>query len=191
MAKVEDLPAYRWKTPLQRCVQLLKRHRDIFFYNDDDSKPASIIITTLSAMAYHGENEIGSALEAILFSMGKFINSTSPRVPNPVNPEEDFADRWSDSGSIHLNLEAKFRKWLRQAQTDFQSIWKAHKPEIIVDIVERKVGASLNIKIIGNIIGGNQTGGLLKSAAVPAGLSFPDKPLVPKRPEKFARMISK
>ncbi|MFO7559946.1 MAG: nucleotidyltransferase [Desulfobacterales bacterium] len=191
VAKVEDLPAYRWKTPLQRCVQLLKRHRDIFFYNDEDSKPASIIITTLSAMAYQGENEIGSALETILFSMGKFINSTSPRVPNPVNPEEDFADRWSDSGSIHLNLEAKFRKWLRQAQTDFQSIWKAHKPEIIVDIMERKVGASLNIKTISTIIGGNQTGGLLKSAAVPAGLSFPDKPLVPKRPEKFARMVSK
>ena len=30
-AKVDKLPAYRWKSPLQRCVQLLKRHRDIFF----------------------------------------------------------------------------------------------------------------------------------------------------------------
>src|SRR5206468_627154 len=27
-AKVDDLPAYRWKSPLQTCVKLLKRHRD-------------------------------------------------------------------------------------------------------------------------------------------------------------------
>lgn len=31
VAKVDDLPAYKWKTPLQRCVQILKRHRDVMF----------------------------------------------------------------------------------------------------------------------------------------------------------------
>jgi hypothetical protein len=29
VATVDDMPAYRWKTPLQRCVQILKRHRDV------------------------------------------------------------------------------------------------------------------------------------------------------------------
>lgn len=38
------------KLPLQRVVQLLKRHRDIMFDGDDD-KPISIIITTLAARA--------------------------------------------------------------------------------------------------------------------------------------------
>src|SRR5437867_8630977 len=45
-AKVDDLPTYQWKSPLQTCVKLLKRHRDIMFVDDPDGKPASIIITT-------------------------------------------------------------------------------------------------------------------------------------------------
>ena len=43
---VNPLPKYqRNKLPLQRVVQILKRHRDILF-NGDDDKPISIIITT-------------------------------------------------------------------------------------------------------------------------------------------------
>ena len=191
VAKVDELPVYRWKSPLQRCVQLLKRHRDMFFSDDEDSKPASIIITTLSAIAYQGENDIDDALETILFSIVKLVNSTSPRVPNPVNPAEDFADRWSDPASQHLNLEVKFGQWLRQAQVDFQSIGKERKPELIVEMAKSKLGALLNVKNLSTKIGIDQARGLLKSAAVPAGLSFPDKPLVPKKPAKFARMVIK
>ena len=42
------------KLPLQRVVQILKRHRDMMF-NGDDDKPISIIITTLAARAYNKE----------------------------------------------------------------------------------------------------------------------------------------
>lgn len=185
-AKVDELPAYRWKSPLQRCVQLLKRHRDIFFTEDEDGKPSSIIITTLSARSYQGEAEIADALETILSTMGTLVNPTSPRVPNPVNPAEDFADKWSDPASRHRNLEAKFRRWLRQAQIDFDAIGKERKPELIVEMVKSKLGALLNVKYLSTKVGIGPTGGLLKPAAVPAGLSFPDKPLVPKTPAKFA-----
>ena len=102
-AKVDDLPVYRWKSPLQRCVQLLKRHRDIMFADDSDGKPASIIITTLAARAYQGEVDIADALNTILSRMGGLVNAAAPRVPNPVNPAEDFGDRWSDPASSHLN----------------------------------------------------------------------------------------
>ena len=30
-SSVEDVPAYEWKTPLQRSIQMLKRHRDVMF----------------------------------------------------------------------------------------------------------------------------------------------------------------
>jgi len=30
-ATVEDVPPYEWKTPLQRSIQILKRHRDVMF----------------------------------------------------------------------------------------------------------------------------------------------------------------
>lgn len=185
-AKVDELPAYRWKSPLQRCVQLLKRHRDMFFTDDPDGKPQSIIITTLSARAYQGEAEIADALDMILSNMGALVNPASPRVPNPVNPAEDFADRWSEPASRHNNLEAKFRSWLRRAQIDFDAIGKERKPELIVEMVREKLGASLNTKDISTKLGIGPTSGLLKPAAVPAGLSFPDKALVPNKPAGFA-----
>src|SRR5208337_1219737 len=87
-AQVDDLPAYRWKSPLQRCVQILKRHRDVMFADNLDRKPISIIITTLAGKAYQGEVEIAEALDRILSNMGSLINPTTPRVPNPVNPAE-------------------------------------------------------------------------------------------------------
>jgi hypothetical protein len=34
-AQVEDVPDWQVKTPLQRAVQLLKRHRDVYFTNPD------------------------------------------------------------------------------------------------------------------------------------------------------------
>jgi len=185
-AKVEELPAHRWKSPLQRCVQLLKRHRDVFFADDRDGKPASIIITTLAARAYQGEAEIADALELILTTMRTLVNSTSPRVPNPVNPAEDFADKWNDPAYRPNNLEVKFEHWLRQAQIDFEAIGKERKPELLVEMARNKLGASLNAKDLSTKLGIDPTDGLLKSAAVPAGLSFPDKPLIPKKPAGFA-----
>lgn len=185
-AKVDELPAYRWKSPLQLCVQLLKRHRDIMFADDPDGKPASIIITTLSSRAYQGEAEIDDALATILATMGALVNPTTPRVPNPVNPAEDFADRWSDPASRNWDLEAKFGRWLRQARQDFDAIREERKPELIVEAARNKLGVSLNAKDLSTKLGIGLTGGLLKPAAVPAGLSFPDKPLVPQKPAGFA-----
>lgn len=63
---VRAVPKYQSnKTPLQRAVQILKRHRDIMFAGDED-KPVSIIITTLAAKAYQGEGSITEALQTIL-----------------------------------------------------------------------------------------------------------------------------
>jgi hypothetical protein len=185
-AKVDELPAYLWKSPLQQCVQLLKRHRDIRFRDDPEGRPASIIITTLSARAYQGQAEIADALETILSAMKTLVNPVTPRVPNPVNPAEDFADRWSDPASRHHNLEVKFWDWLRQAQKDFEAIGKERKPDLIVEAAKDKLGAALNAKDLSTKLGFGPTGGLLKPAAVPAGLSFPDKPLIPTKPAGFA-----
>ncbi len=54
-ANIEDVPDYKVKTPLQRAIQILKRHRDIMFANDPDGMPISIIISTLAAHAYNNE----------------------------------------------------------------------------------------------------------------------------------------
>jgi len=72
-SKVDDLPFYKKKNPLQRSIQLMKRHRDNMF-GDDDSKPISIIITTLAAKTYDGESNLLDALKKIIFNMEDFIN---------------------------------------------------------------------------------------------------------------------
>lgn len=121
-AQVDEIPIYKRKTPLQRVIQLLKRHRDQMFKDDPDVKPISIIITTLAARAYQGEADIESALRNILARMGDLVNQKQPRVPNPVNPNEDFADRWSMPENKDMHLEQNFRNWLRQAKVDFDLI---------------------------------------------------------------------
>jgi hypothetical protein len=186
MGKIDDLPAYRWKSPLQRCVQLLKRHRDLMFVDDPDGKPASIIITTLSGRAYQGEVDIADALDTILSSMASLVNVSTPRVPNPVNPAEDFADRWTHKDAQRHNLEANFWRWLRQAQTDFEAIGKQRSLNLIVETARDKFGTSLDPKDLGRRISLSAQEGLLKAAVVPGGLSFPDKPLMPNKPAGFA-----
>lgn len=142
-AQVDDIPLYKRKTPLQRAVQILKRHRNQMFRDNEDSKPISIILTTLAARAYQGEIDVQSALTTVLSEMGNYVNPNYPRVPNPVNPKEDFADRWSMPRYKHLNLEQNFWNWLTQAQTDFEIVTTSDDIRYISDhLMERY---SLNI----------------------------------------------
>lgn len=118
-ATVDKLPPYGWRSPLQDAVKLLKRHRDIMFRTNDDAKPISAIITTLAAKAYDGETDVDAALTSILAKMGTLVRPIHPRVPNPVNPAEDFADKWPEPEYAHLKLEQNFWAWLLAAQKDF------------------------------------------------------------------------
>lgn len=153
MAKVDKIPAFRRKSPLQRCVQILKRHRDVMFKENDDAKPISIIITTLAARAYNGEAEIEDALGAILNGMGAQINPAKPKIPNPVNPVEDFADKWYDEKYKHLNLEGNFHDWLSQAQADFRAIVSARDSKSLVEQAMDRFAVRLNEEDISRKLG--------------------------------------
>lgn len=180
-AKVDRLPTYRWKSTLQRVVQILKAHRDQKFRKDPDGKPASIIFTTLAARAYQGQTDIAEALTSVLAEMPRLVSATKPRIPNPVNPlYEDFADRWTPTNK----LEDKFWWWLGEARKDFEALKNARKPELIVESARSNFGAKLNLQEITGKFGA--TGSLLRAAAAPAGLSFPNKPVVPQKPSGFA-----
>lgn len=143
--KIDDLPTYKWKSPLQRVVQILKRHRDkMFFDAPTEMKPISIIITTLSAEAYQGESEVAEALGNILNRMPELVSSQEPQVPNPVNPNENFADKWSTPEGRRLNLENNFWNWLKQAQVDFNLIESTDDMDFIVDQTKEKYGVILD-----------------------------------------------
>ncbi len=116
-ASIEEVPEYKVKTPLQRAIQILKRHRDIMFDDDKDNRPTSIIISTLAAWSYNNEGDLMDALQNIVIKMPGYIESRegSSWVSNPVNPMENYADRWRE----HPQRESNFRKWLQQVQVDF------------------------------------------------------------------------
>ncbi|MDA4848598.1 nucleotidyltransferase domain-containing protein [Hoeflea poritis] len=151
-AQIDDLPAYKRKTPLQRVVQILKRHRDQMFKNDEDSKPISVIITTLAARSYQGETTLESALEGVLLRMGDHVNASAPRVANPVNPSEDFADRWSMPQYGHLHLEENFWSWLAQAQTDFELLNDPKSVAFVSEQIQTKLGTTIPLAAIAGII---------------------------------------
>lgn len=143
-AQVDDIPLFLRKTPLQRAIQLLKRHRDVMFRFKPDSKPISIIITTLATRAYKGKQNVYEALNNILQNMESFINVNYPRVPNPVDPKEDFADKWYDPKYSNLKLEENFNLWVFQAKQHFQNITSQKDASFITEQVERSLSLKLN-----------------------------------------------
>lgn len=148
-ASTEPIPQYSEKSVLQRCIQLLKRHRDNMFYFPNDSKkaegkPISIIITTLAARAYNGESTIEEAILNILNKMPQLIANQAPRIPNPVKPEEDFADKWDDAQFQDLKLELNFKAWLMQAKLDFSKLIQTQQLTEIKSILNEGFSLSIN-----------------------------------------------
>lgn len=117
-AAVEDVPTYELKTPLQRAIQLLKRHRDVMFADNPDVAPISMILTNLAGHAYGGEADVYDAVRGILARMLNYVRAERPRVPNPTHPDEDYADKWSRD----RRLELSFLQWHSQAVRDFGTL---------------------------------------------------------------------
>jgi hypothetical protein len=133
---VEDVPAWYVKTTLQRTVQALKRHRDLFFADAAEDRPASIIITTLAARAYTGTGTLYEVLVDVTKKMPTIVEHETGIwvVRNPVQPRENFADRWrSKPGS-----DEHFFRWIHQAGLDFAGFGE----ERGIDTVLTKIGRS-------------------------------------------------
>ena len=115
---VADVPDWRVRTPLQRVVQLLKRHRDMFFQRDLDVRPASIIITTLAATLYQGQRSIAQALTDIVEALPKAPGKSGDRyeIWNPVHLKENFADRWNEDPT----LARAFLRWVAAVRADVE-----------------------------------------------------------------------
>jgi hypothetical protein len=152
-AKIDKFPSFKRKSPLQQCVQLLKRHRDVMFSSDPDGKPISAIITTLAAAAYNGEVELDDALAGILDRMGDLVRPIAPHVPNPVNPEEDFADRWDQLEYRELRLADKFRQWLAQAKIDLNTLQKTRSSDVTGEILRSAFEVHLSVEAMSTIPG--------------------------------------
>jgi len=143
-ASIEKVPDLLVRTPLQRVVQILKRHRDVYFAgkSKEDHKPISMIITVLAASSYNGEGDIFSALTNIVsqitahsgfvanksfaianaeIARKRLIYRTPDgiwQIKNPVNSKENFAERWHED-----DAKAKaFFDWVKALSEHFSDI---------------------------------------------------------------------
>lgn len=94
---VEEVKRYENKTPLQRAVQLIKRHRDVCFRNHPDDGPASIIITALTGLSYGGETSIEEILRKNPLAWASYIKKVNGKycIQIPGLPDDNYADKWN------------------------------------------------------------------------------------------------
>jgi hypothetical protein len=159
------------KLPLQRVVQLLKRHRDIMFSDEEyniENKPISIIITTLSSKTYDKSENIVDAYINIVRSMRGMIEkrinyetgSFEYWVANPVNEKENFADKWGETPQ----KKDYFFLWLDRLELDINDIINSEKVGFynLNESFSRQFGSSVSKKTFTDY--GNQSRILTESS---------------------------
>lgn len=120
---VEPLPSqqsYEDLAILKRVIQLIKRYRDVSLEKlPENRRPISIVLTTLAARLYQGQNSVSDAMAGILNGMIWTIESCGTErltVKNPTNENEDLSERWnSDAEAYQI-----FVRWV----ADFRDKWE-------------------------------------------------------------------
>lgn len=137
---IEEVPFYRIKTPLQRVVQLLKRHAEVMFENNMKLKPSSVIITTLVAKAYdkvskQNQNFI-DIIKKIISQLEHEINyiNEKPCVLNPVDENENLSSKWSDE-----NYFLEFQNWIKQLKFDFSVTYHIGNEKEEFNLIKRSM----------------------------------------------------
>jgi hypothetical protein len=170
--KVEEIKLTNIHSPLQKTIQILKRHRDIFFSkrSDADDGPSSIIITTLCGLAYEYVRESNLPNENLFLLIKnmltifpifiKFDEVEGWTLNNPSDEDENFIKKWNDE----YRLKTLFDDWLVQARTDILT-----NPELFIEMDQNKLREGI-YKSFGETIGqgalmsyGEQMGELAKS----------------------------
>lgn len=140
-SSIEDIPVELERSAMQRVVQILKYHRDIYYSHQpsgDDNKPISAIIGTLVVDISKTANPSSSVFDLLEFVLresevyskrqvlsendfiaqyGNTRTIISRRdnkwyIMNPANPEDNFADQWDN------NTAKLFFAWLKAAKND-------------------------------------------------------------------------
>lgn len=93
------------KQPLQHAIQLVKRYRDIYFEKKEDLAPSSIVLTTLIAQLYGGENSIYDTINKFIQRFNESVAYEKMyfrqfHVVNPVLPQEIFTKEWETNPKL-------------------------------------------------------------------------------------------
>lgn len=148
-----SVPKQLIRTPLQRSIQLLKRHRDVYF-DSHKNKPISIIITTICAHKYQKQSVIATVksfadyvanrLESLMLGQSLPIDNVLDfienkwRIKNPADENENFADKWEKTPELAKNFFA----WVYQVRRDIDAFTESkllRDLNLVSSIVQEKV----------------------------------------------------
>lgn len=146
-ASVEDIPVELERSSLQRVIQILKRHRDVYYSkinrsDIEDLKPISAIINVIVAeisksanpqlsvfdLLNHVLHELSIYSKRMTMNDAVFVHVYGDRslidrkegkwhILNPSNPEDNLADRWNSNADI----PKFFFKWVSACTQDLIS----------------------------------------------------------------------
>jgi hypothetical protein len=174
-ADVKDLPEdeFSKKKPLQTGVQLIKRYRDIYFDKIPQYATSSVILTTIAGHFYKGENSIFETIDAILSriqqeSAALQLRQSRLKITNPVNPQEDFSEKWDKEPKLYQHFLAFtkdfYEKWqllkrdFAQSATTYETLFSdsVYKSAIRQQVEKLGNKSSNQLANAGSlIIGGN------------------------------------
>ena len=144
--ELKPLNEYPHKNNLQKIVQLLKRHRDVYFdkKNITDDLPISIIITTLAALAYEGETDLFNGLYGVAHRMNLYVEDKNniTYVKNPVDPRENFAERWNENN----NKKRNYYMWQSDLVNDLKRIKSTNSTNLAM-ILQRVFGEKIVVSV--------------------------------------------
>lgn len=158
--EVEELKLSRIRTPLQKAIQILKRHRDIYFSGKEnsDDRPSSIIITTLCGRIYEDNRgafdikNVYSTIVTLLRNFDQYITKNEDGeyyLENPSNAEENFLRKWKDN----INLVVAFYECLKQARQDIivnPEAFIEEKPSELRSVLSESLGMDVVEKAFDN-----------------------------------------
>lgn len=141
-ASVEEIPHELERSPLQRVIQILKYHRDVYYAklkDGDDIKPISAIINAVVAQISSKHvpnctvfellefvlNELNIYAQQLKLSFKEFTQVYGNRtvfsrsdgnwyISNPANPEDNLANKWNQDSRI----PEYFFRWVKAAKSD-------------------------------------------------------------------------
>lgn len=169
---ISEVPEWQLKTNLQLVIQILKRHRDIYFTDRLHLRPSSIVITTIATHAYIPGNDLYGSLRAVAAGMADHIHYVDGRyvIANPVLPEENFADYWGSEPWRPRELS----RWIEALKVDVESIPARRGNQHVLDRIGHVLGPKAQVasaQTFGRSMANARRSGALRTATGSATLS--------------------
>jgi Second Messenger Oligonucleotide or Dinucleotide Synthetase domain len=159
-ATVQPLPAHGQfdKTPLQRMVQFLKHDRNKYYQEKTGTLPSSILLTTLITHSYNAA--VGVAVPSLMALVIKVVTALpryigmadvngrlTYRVMNPVNDQENFAERWT---ARHYQ---DFTAWHRQVLATLNALeaTRGRGADVLLETFNAKFGKDAGVRIANSL----------------------------------------